>query len=525
MSGTNKSNVNRAAQTGSDAVSLRVYLAFVVMVFGMFMAILDIQIVSASLSEIQAGLAASPDEASWVQTSYLIAEVIMIPLSGFLSRLLSTRVLFTYSVALFTIASGLCATATSIDQMIVYRALQGFVGGGMIPSVFTIAYTAFPVSKRGVVVPIVGLVATLAPTIGPTFGGYLSDTFSWHWLFLVNLPCGIIVAIAAWRLIDFDRPNFSLFKQFDWFGLSFMALFLGSLEYILEEGPRNDWLENGLIRYFTFIMAISAILFLVRAFTAKQPIVDLRAFSDVNFSLGSLFSLAMGIGIFGLTYVYPLFLSRVRGYDSLMIGETMFISGLAMFITAPVAGALSTRMDPRLMIGIGFFGFAFGTWIVTGITADWDFWELFWPQIFRGISLMFCMIPISNLALGTLSPELLKNASGLFNLTRNLGGAIGIAVINTVIMRRTDFHYARIAETLRWGDAQVDAALRGIAATFNVPGIDPQLSALQQLTSIVSLQATVMAFADTFYLLTILMVILLVLVCLVKKPKDAPSSK
>jgi len=525
MSDTSTSGAHQTTDVGSENVSLRAYVAFVVMVFGMFMAILDIQIVSASLSEIQAGLAASPDEVSWVQTSYLIAEVIMIPLSGFLSRLLSTRILFTLSALLFTISSGLCATATSIDQMIIYRAFQGFVGGGMIPSVFAVAYTAFPVSKRGVIVPTIGLVATLAPTIGPTFGGYLSDTFSWHWLFLVNLPFGLFVAIAAWRLIDFDQPNLTLFKRFDWFGLVFMALFLGSLEYILEEGPRNDWLEDETIRNFTIIMAIAGVLFLVRAFKAKDPIVDLRAFSDLNFSLGSFFSLAMGIGIFGLTYVYPLYLARVRGYDSLMIGETMFVSGLAMFLTAPVVGFMSTRIDSRLIIALGFLGFAIGTRMVTQITVDWDFWELFWPQIFRGVSLMLCMVPISNLSLGTLTPELLKNASGLFNLTRNLGGAIGIALINTVIMRRTDFHYARIAETLRWGDVQVDAALRGMAAAFNVPGMDQQLTALQQLTSVVSLQATVMAFADTFYLLTILMVVLLVLVCFVKKPKDPLGNK
>ena len=231
-------------------------VAFLAMVFGMFMAILDIQIVSASLAEIQAGLSASADEIAWVQTSYLIAEVVMIPLSGFLSRLLSTRILFTISAAGFTLASMLCATATSIEQMILYRALQGFIGGGMIPSVFAVAFTLFPASKRGVVSPLIALVATLAPTIGPTVGGYLSNTFSWHWLFLINVGPGILVSIAVFFLVDFDRPDYGLLKRFDFLGLAAMAVFLGSLEYVLEEGPRYDWFDDATI----FTLAITAAL-------------------------------------------------------------------------------------------------------------------------------------------------------------------------------------------------------------------------------------------------------------------------
>ena len=214
------------------------------MVFGMFMAILDIQIVSASLSQIQAGLSASQDEVAWVQTSYLIAEVIMIPLSGFLSRAFSTRYVFVISAAGFTLMSLMCSTATTINEMIVCRALQGFIGGGMIPTVFASAFTIFPRSKQPIISPIIGLVATLAPTIGPTVGGYLTDVFSWHWLFLVNIPPGIMVTLAAWYLIDFDKPDFSLLPRFDWTGLIAMAGFLGALEYALEEGPSKNWFET-----------------------------------------------------------------------------------------------------------------------------------------------------------------------------------------------------------------------------------------------------------------------------------------
>ena len=502
-----------------EHIELRKVVAFIAMVFGMFMAILDIQIVSASLSEIQAGLSASSDEISWVQTSYLIAEVIMIPLSGFLGRLLSTRVLFTLSAAGFTIASALCATASSIEQMIAYRALQGFIGGGMIPSVFAAAFTIFPPSKQPIVSPIIGLVATLAPTIGPTVGGYLSHAFSWHWLFLVNVPFGIIVGIASWKLIDFDKGDSSLFQKFDWWGLFTMATFLGSMEYVLEEGPRNDWMEDELIRNFTVVMVIAGVLFFWRVFSAKSPIVDLRAFINLNFSLGSLFSFVMGIGLYGLTYLYPLYLGQIRGYDALMIGETMFVSGLTMFFSAPLAGFLSTKLDPRLMMALGFAGFGWGTWLVTGLTADWDFWELFWPQILRGVSLIFCMVPINNIALGTLPAEQLKNASGLFNLTRNLGGAVGLAVINTIIMRRTDFHYERLAESVQWGNHQVMDLLAALENQLGSAGISAKKGALLQLYNIVHQEATVMAFIDAFFILTMLFLVLTLLVWAVKKPK------
>ena len=454
-SATATAGATPSGQAPADTMEARKVFAFLAMVFGMFMAILDIQVVSASLSEIQAGLSAGPDEIAWVQTSYLIAEVVMIPLSGFLGRLLSTRVLFTISAAGFTAASALAATATNMDQMIVYRALQGFIGGGMIPSVFAAAFTIFPPSKRSIVSPMIGLVATLAPTIGPTIGGYLSHAFSWHWLFLINVVPGIGVTIAAWTLIDFDEGDRSLLKKFDWTGLASMAVFLGSHGIRaggrpaerLAAGPRRPLLRRRR-------MAIGGIVFFYRVVTAEQPIVDLSAFKDINFAFGSLFSFVMGIGLYGLTYLFPLYLARVRGYDSLMIGEAVFVSGAAMFLTAPVSGMLSRKVDPRVMLLVGFLGFAAGTWMMTGINPDWDYDQIFWPQIFRGVSLMLCMVTINNLALGTLPPERLKNASGLFNLTRNLGGAVGLALINTVLIHRTDLHYARLAERIEWGNGE-----------------------------------------------------------------------
>lgn len=499
-------------------------VAFLAMVFGMFMAILDIQIVSASLAEIQAGLSASADEIAWVQTSYLIAEVVMIPLSGFLSRLLSTRILFTISAAGFTLASMLCATATSIEQMILYRALQGFIGGGMIPSVFAVAFTLFPASKRGVVSPLIALVATLAPTIGPTVGGYLSNTFSWHWLFLINVGPGILVSIAVFFLVDFDRPDYGLLKRFDFLGLAAMAVFLGSLEYVLEEGPRYDWFDDATIFTLAITAALGAMVFFWRAFTAPQPIVELRAFKNLNFAFGLSFSFIMGIGIYGLTYLYPVYLSRVRGYDSLMIGETMFVTGATMFLTAPVAGRLTQTVDLRILMMAGFIGFAYGTWLASGITADWDFYELLVPQILRGASLMLCMVPINNLSLGTLPPDQLKNAAGLYNLSRNLGGAVGLALINTMLNQRTDLHLLRLRESVAWGRPLAEDTLAGMTDRLGNLVPDAGLAALKQLSLLARQQALVMSFADIFFAMSFLFGSLALLAPLMRKPAVRPPA-
>jgi MFS transporter, DHA2 family, multidrug resistance protein len=507
------------APAQSDVLDMRKLFAFIFMVFGMFMAILDIQIVSASLSEIQAGLSASSDEVTWVQTAYLVAEVIMIPLSGFLSRAFSTRYVFVASAAGFTLMSFFCASASSINEMIFWRALQGFIGGGMIPTVFASAYTIFPRSKQPIVAPIIGLVATLAPTIGPTVGGYLTDAFSWHWLFLVNIIPGIIVSTASWFLIDFDEPDLSLLKRFDWAGLAGMAIFLGALEYALEEGPSKDWFESTPVTLAILASLAGAILFFWRAFRAYQPIVDLTAFTDRNFWTGCLFSFVMGIGLYGLTYIYPVYLASVRGYSSLMIGQTMFVTGVCMFIMAPISGRLMGKVDPRLMIAVGFAGFALGTFQASYITQDWDFGELLVPQILRGFSLMLCMVPINNLALGTMSPQKIKNASGLFNLTRNLGGAVGLALINTLLDKRMDLHIARLHEAVSWGRTTADETMAQLTAAFASRGSDAALAATKQIMLMARRQAEVMALGDVFLALTVIFLALVALAPVMRRPQ------
>jgi MFS transporter, DHA2 family, multidrug resistance protein len=511
------SMMNAAAP--AERISPRRLVAFLIMVFGMFMSILDIQIVSASLSDIQAGLSASSSEISWVQTAYLIAEVIAIPLSGFLSRALGTRLLFAISAAGFTFASFLCGFATTIEQMILWRAIQGFLGAGMIPTVFASAYTVFPRSKFHIVGPIIGLVATLAPTIGPTVGGYITDAMSWHWLFFINIVPGIAVTFGVWMLVDFDQPNFKLLDRFDWWGLIAMAGFLGALEYVLEEGPQYEWMQDTSVAICAWIGGLSAIAFFYRVLTAKEPIVDIRAFTDRNFAVGCMISFCVGIGLYGLTYMYPRYLAEVRGYSALMIGETMFVSG----ITAPVVGRLMQKVDLRLIIAAGLVIFALGSWQMTWITRDYDFYELLVPQILRGIGMMFAMVPTNTIALGTLAPDRVKNASGLFNLTRNLGGAVGLAVINEVLNDRTDLHISRLQDRVTWGNTTATETLNLFTQRLQGMG-DASLMAMKQLSQIVHRQAVVMGYGDAFFILTLFYFGLSLMVMLLKKPAAMTSA-
>ncbi len=507
-----------AAPATPAPMNKRHLVAFIFMIFGMFMAILDIQIVSSSLAEIQAGISASADEVSWVQTSYLIAEVVMIPLSGTLTRIFSTRYLFAASAAGFTLMSIMCASSSTIGEMMVWRALQGFVGGAMIPTVFATSFTIFPPEKRAIISPVIGLIATLAPTIGPTVGGYLTELFSWHWLFLVNVIPGIAVTLGAWFFIDFDKPDLKLAKTFDWAGLALLAVFLGTLEYVLEEGSKDDWLRSPLIFKLTAICITSGSVFFWRMLTMKNPLVDFTAFKNRNFTSGCIFSFTMGIGLYGLTYLYPVYLARIQHYSSMMIGETMFVSGVAMFVTAPLAGRLSAKVDPRIMIGGGFVGFAIGTYLASSITSQWTFNELLLPQILRGVSLMFCMVTVTNVALGTLKPMELRGASGLFNLTRNLGGAVGLAIINTVMNQRMDLHLARLHESVSWGSNQAEQTLSNITQGLSTLGSDAGTAALKRLAGLVHQQAMTLAIADIFYLLTFLFLAIVMMLPIMQKP-------
>ena len=509
-------------------VTPRDWVGFLAMVLGMFMAILDIQIVASSIAQIQAGISASAEEISWVQTSYLIAEVVMIPLSGWLARVVSTRYLFFASCVTFTLASAACAFSWSIESIIVFRAIQGFLGGAMIPTVFATTYMIFPPRQQAGVSVVIGLVATMAPTLGPTLGGWLTETWSWHWLFLINVVPGVIVASLVWTCGRHDPPKLSMLKGFDMAGVALVAVFLGSMQYVLEEGPGDDWFDDRRIVAMSLISALAGVGFVWRELTAEHPVVDLKAFGDRNFAVGCLYSFIIGIGLYGSVYIVPLYLGRVRGYSSLEIGITMMVTGLFQALSAPLAGNLAKHVDLRYMLGVGLALFGGGLWLNSALTSQWGYWEMFLPQAVRGLSLMFCFVPINAVALGHLPPQQVQNASGLYNLMRNLGGAIGLAGINTVLTHRLDLHMARLSEGLTVSRGAVTSMLEGLTAKFEpLMGAAAEQAALKILWQLTRREATTMAFSDVLMMVAAVFgcgVLLLPLLQKVRHPSAAADA-
>ena len=490
-------------------------LAFATMCIGFFIALLDIQIVSASLRDIGGGLSAGADETAWVQTSYLIAEIIVIPLSGWLSRVISTRWLFCVSAVGFTLASLLCGAAWDIESMIAFRALQGFLGGSMIPTAFTTAFVYFNGNQRIIAAATIGAISSLAPTLGPTIGGWITFNYSWHWLFFINLVPGAFVAIVVPMLVKIDEPNLSLLKGADYMGMLLMAVGLGCLEYTLEEGERWGWLGDDTIRATAWISALALGAFIWRSLTHRQPVVDFTALKIRNFGLGSFLSFVSGIAIFATIYLTPVFLGRVRGFSALQIGYAVFSTGLFQVSAIPIYAIVARRVDLRWLMMFGFGCFALSMWLFAPITHDWGWRELLWPQALRGFGQQFAVAPVVTLALGSLPPSRLKLASGLFNLMRNLGGAIGIAVCGTILNDRTNEHFLHLAEHLNSSNSSAQALLS-----------HGSTSTLSQLWALAFREAQTQAFADAFLAVMACLIIALVLIPLMNKvaPPKAPSS-
>jgi DHA2 family multidrug resistance protein len=507
--------------TPTQQPRLRDWFGVLAMVVGLFMAIMDVQIVTSSLTQIQGGLSASADEIAWVQTAYLIADVVMVPMSGILSRLLSTRVLFVTAVLGFTAASALCASATSLSQMILYRAFQGFCGGAITPGVFPVVYTTFRGPRLATLMVIISVILNLSSTLGPTLGGFLTDTFSWHWLFLVNIVPGIMVAIVVWVTIDIDKPDWSLLRYFDLTGLVLMATFLGCLEYALEEGPRWDWLDDTTIRAAVVVSAISSVFFFWRVLSCRQPIVDLRTFANRNFALGAFYTFVVGTGMYGTTYLVPLFLAQVRGFNAWQIGETVVVAGLAQMAMSPFSAYIARNLDLRIMLTIGLSLFAFSMYLTAALTNQAGFVELFVPQAVRGVALMLCYLPANMIALGSVSPDRLKNAAGLYNLTRDLGGAIGLATIGTIMNNRLHFHWNRLIEDINPARSAVQQFLEAQTNRFDslIPG-DPSHAALKLLANLVQREALVLTYNDVLMLLGGLFVVSLMLMPLLRRPRS-----
>jgi DHA2 family multidrug resistance protein len=451
MNITQADSSTAGAQLRPSPVPIRIWLGFGAMCLGMFMAILDIQVVATSLPDIRAALDVGADQMSWIQTAYLVAEIIAIPLTGFLTRVLGMRGLFAIALSIFVAASIGCAASGSLAMLIAWRVLQGFSGGVLIPTVFSAVFLLFPAHRQDVATTIAGALAVLAPTIGPIVGGWITDTYSWHWLFLINVVPGIVAVLMAGWLLPRERSQLGLARSLDFLSLMLMAIALATLEILLKEAPQRGW-TSGLALGLFGVCGAAGAAFFYRTLRARLPVVDLAILGDRDFALGCWLSFVLGFGLYGSVYLMPVFLGLVRLHDAFEIGQVMLVTGIAQLLTAPIAVQVERRCDPKLLSAFGFALFGIGLALSYFQTWETDFDQMLWPQVIRGIAIMFCLLPPTRLALGHLAAELVPNASGLFNLMRNLGGAIGIALIDTVIWVRAPEHVDRIVQKLLAGD-------------------------------------------------------------------------
>ncbi len=485
----------------ADLPARRKYLIFAVMAFGQFLALIDIQIVAASLNNVQAGLSAGPDEISWIQTGYLMAELVMIPFSAYLAQALSTRWLFALSAGLFTLASALCGAAWDIRSMVAFRVIQGFVGGAMVPTVFATGYALFSGPQRAMIPAILGMVSVLAPTLGPTVGGLLTETVGWRAIFTINIIPGALVTALSIILIRVDRPNLKMLKTIDYAHLTSMAIFLGGLEYVLEEGPRNDWFGDPNILTAAWVSGVAFVLFLERSLRSGGPIVRLTPFRRPTFAFACVFNLVIGFGLYASTYLVPLFLGRVRGYNALQIGLTVFVVGVTQVASTAIAARLSQTVDPRKTIAVGLTLFSGALWLASVITPDWGFAAWMAPQMLRGFAVMLCIVPSVGLALGGFAMTELRYASALFNLMRNLGGAIGIAVVNTWLGDAARVQTARLGEAMGRPGAHGPILVAQLAQTLSGGLGDlgqARLLAQGELAAVIGRYALTSAFNEVF---------------------------
>lgn len=501
-------------------VPLRTWVAVLASLLGAFMAILDIAITNASLREILGALSATQEEGSWISSAYLVAEIVVIPLAGFLATVFSPRRYLIVNVLLFLLFSTLCGMAWSLESMIVFRALQGFTGGVMIPMAMTLVTRKLPMNKRPIGLALFGMTATLAPTLGPTVGGYLTELYGWPSIFYINWVPGILLVLGVGWGLEREPAQFDLLKKVDWLSVAAMAIGLGSLTAMLEEGNAKDWFQSSFI-ITAAVLAVSGIyLWAWRGLTRANTFIDLHILGRPSFLIAGVIAFTTGMGLYGSAFILPLYLGQIAQYTPMQIGLVIMWMGLPQLFIMPFAAKLSTKLDNRVMMSVGLTLFAASCFMNTHMSADTAGPELIAAQIVRALGQPLIMITLTNFAVNGIPPQLLPSASGMFNMMRNLGGSVGIALLATLITNREHLHSARVGESVSLYDPATQARLEALAQNFAAKGHDlatAQDMALKALDNVVRRDSFVMAYNDAFLILGIALISCVVIVWMSKK--------
>jgi DHA2 family multidrug resistance protein len=500
----------------------RDWIAIFGAILGAFMAVLDIQITNAALKDIQGGIAASLDEGTWISTGYLVAEIVTIPLSAWLADIFSTKRYLIANCALFLVFSMLCGMSDSLAMMVICRAGQGFTGGVFIPLALTIVLRCLPPSKQPIGLALFGVTATFAPAIGPTVGGWLTDTLSWHWIFYINLFPGLLMMWMIWYGLRRGPMHLERLARGDWPGIVAMAIGLGSLITVLEEGQRKDWFGDPMIVELSIAAAIFIPAFLFFELRHKEPFINLRLLIQPAFASASAMGFVLGLTLYGTVYLLPVYLAQIRGYDALQIGEVIMWLGLPQLFIFPIIPAVMRRVDPRLMVAFGLVLFAASCFMNAHLTHEWGIEELRWSQLVRAVGQPFIMVPLSGLSAGSLPDRDQAQGSAIFNIMRNLGGSVGIAMLATYLTVREHFHFSVIAERLTQNSPRTAQAIQEYSHIIaaKAPGSgEARMQAIAQLANQVRIDAFTMAYSDCFFILGIALLVAILGLLLVPKPR------
>src|SRR5665213_1503964 len=509
------------AAPAAPAVSAKTWLAVFGATLGAFMAVLNIQIVNASLTNIQGAIGAGIDDGGWISTSYLIAEIIVIPLSGWLAQVFSIRIYLLTNAVLFLVFSAACALAQNLPQMIVLRAIQGFSGGVLIPMAFTLIITLLPKAKQPIGLALFAVSATFAPAIGPTIGGYLTENWGWEYIFYVNLVPGALMLGMLWFSLEAKPMKLALLRQGDWPGIVAMAIGLSALQTVLEEGNKDDWFGSSFIIRLSIIAAVALTLFFWIELTSKKPLLNLRLLARRNFGFGVLANFLMGVALYGSVFILPQYLARIQGYNSEQIGMVLAWTGLPQLVLIPLVPRLMKKIDPRLVIAAGFALFAASNFMNIFMTADTAADQLLWPNVVRAVGQALVLTPLSVVATAGIEAENAGSASALFNMMRNLGGAIGIAVLQTFLTKREQYHSNVLSQSVSLFEQATRTRIEQLTQYFLNHGIVDRAQASHEavvaIGHIVQKQAFILAFSDTFYLLGAALIVALLAALLLKK--------
>jgi MFS transporter, DHA2 family, multidrug resistance protein len=511
----------RAQDDATPAVSAKTWLAVFGATLGAFMAVLNIQIVNASLADIQGAIGAGIDDGGWISTSYLIAEIVVIPLSGWLAQVFSVRVYLLTNAILFLMFSAACALAQDLPQMIVVRAFQGFTGGVLIPMAFTLIITLLPKAKQPIGLALFAISATFAPAIGPTIGGYLTENWGWQYIFYVNLVPGALMVGMLWFSLDSKPMKLGLLRQGDWPGIATMAIGLSALQTVLEEGNKDDWFDSDFIVRLSVIAVIALALFVWIELTSKKPLLNLRLLARRNFGFGILANFLLGVALYGSVYILPVYLSRIQGYNAEQIGMVLAWTGLPQLLLIPLVPRLMRRFDLRVIIAVGFALFAVSNFMNIYMTPDYANDQLFWPNVVRALGQALILTPLSAVATAGIGREDAGSASGLFNMMRNLGGAVGIALLQTFLTKREQFHSNVLMQSVSLFEQATRNRIEQLTSYFINHGVPDHTEATKRATlaigHVVQSQAFILAFSDTFYLLGVALLVALAATLMLKK--------